>query len=279
MSDFLSNLVDRTLGRGSILQRRRPSRFEPKPVGPVVTPFTHSATKEMQEESAIVEAPAAEAKVEKSVLKRTRQIKQAVQSEHHEIVESAPDQKGVVSKKSAPRVVHRELETEPQPLQKSKNRKESPREAEPMIEKSLTQAPALSPAVRRAASDSTHLEKAHAPAAPLASRDSVGPLKPGQTLQKPVSVVRVTKEIEVQHKSQRPVRPAAPPMIRQAARQHLPVPAPAPDKSPAPPAIQVTIGRVEIRANQSATTPRGNVRSAPKVTLDDYLRMRNGGGR
>jgi hypothetical protein len=47
----------------------------------------------------------------------------------------------------------------------------------------------------------------------------------------------------------------------------------------APPAIHVTIGRVEIRATTPATPPRPRTDPRPAVTLADYLRQREGRGR
>jgi hypothetical protein len=47
-----------------------------------------------------------------------------------------------------------------------------------------------------------------------------------------------------------------------------------------PPAIHVTIGRVEVRAMMPAAQVKPPPeRSAPKMSLDDYLRSRNGGQR
>ena len=47
----------------------------------------------------------------------------------------------------------------------------------------------------------------------------------------------------------------------------------------APPAINVTIGRIEVRATTS-TTPISKPKSTPKtMSLDDYLRQRSGGGK
>lgn len=59
---------------------------------------------------------------------------------------------------------------------------------------------------------------------------------------------------------------------RDAARASAPV------VPTAPTVVHVTIGRVEVRAIQSASPPVIN-RSTPAVTtLDTYLRMRAGGG-
>ena len=53
---------------------------------------------------------------------------------------------------------------------------------------------------------------------------------------------------------------------------------PAPEPAPEPPSIQVTIGRIEIRATPGgeSTTPAAKP-TGPKLKLDDYLRARSGG--
>lgn len=49
---------------------------------------------------------------------------------------------------------------------------------------------------------------------------------------------------------------------------------------PAPPVIQVTIGRVEVRAVQSAVpAPKPSKPAPPKLSLDDYLQRREGSPR
>jgi hypothetical protein len=55
---------------------------------------------------------------------------------------------------------------------------------------------------------------------------------------------------------------------------------PLPPGEPAPtPTIQVTIGRIEVRATPAAAPPARKERSAPQVmSLDDYLHQRNQGG-
>jgi hypothetical protein len=55
------------------------------------------------------------------------------------------------------------------------------------------------------------------------------------------------------------------------------MPAPAPAAVPA--AINVTIGRIEIRATPAMSPPRRSAaRAGPQLSLEDYLRSRNGGG-
>lgn len=87
--------------------------------------------------------------------------------------------------------------------------------------------------------------------------------------------------------------PAPKPPIRKPGQPELtsstslqPVPAPFPDlrvQNPAPapaPTVNVTIGRIEIRAVPSAITPPRRPAPQPKLmSLDDYLQSRNNGGR
>ena len=81
---------------------------------------------------------------------------------------------------------------------------------------------------------------------------------------------------EVEH----PVRqPLATVVVRPQVREAPPaVPPDAPPDAPAP-MIQVTIGRVEVRATPALPAPKKQAARAPAVSLDAYLQRRNGGGR
>lgn len=89
------------------------------------------------------------------------------------------------------------------------------------------------------------------------------------------------------------VPPPTSPVVatRVAPKRHLNQTLPSPSKHLTPelteseraaatPAIHVTIGRVEVRAIQPPpATPRPARRSAPKLSLGDYLQQRSGGAR
>lgn len=62
--------------------------------------------------------------------------------------------------------------------------------------------------------------------------------------------------------------------VRSAALQAMPVPA-------APAAVQVSIGRVEIRgfAGAAAPAPARSAAAKPQLGLDEYLQQRHGNGR
>ena len=67
-----------------------------------------------------------------------------------------------------------------------------------------------------------------------------------------------------------------PPHGRRVARQSAARDAPRPSVESAP-TINVTIGRVEVRATQAPTpAPRRSEGAAPRMSLDDYLRRRSG---
>jgi hypothetical protein len=53
----------------------------------------------------------------------------------------------------------------------------------------------------------------------------------------------------------------------------------APPEPPAPPVIHVTIGRVEVRATPTPAAPRRAAHPTSTLSLEDYLRSRNGGRR
>ena len=71
-------------------------------------------------------------------------------------------------------------------------------------------------------------------------------------------------------------RPAAAPAV---VARPTPAPAPTAAAAPAPPVVQITIGRVELRAIVTPASPRAVPPPAPKLGLDEYLRQRTGGAR
>lgn len=79
--------------------------------------------------------------------------------------------------------------------------------------------------------------------------------------------------------TQRQSLDSTPPVI---PTQLVPLSAPAttaiPSIKPEPPTIRVTIGRIDVRAIASPTPPRQAPKpNIPKLSLEDYLKSRNGG--
>lgn len=93
------------------------------------------------------------------------------------------------------------------------------------------------------------------------------------------------RQREVEATSAKPIQPTAPPALLPVMRPPLPVvrsmrSMPVVGREPAPPAptIQVTIGRIEVRATPPTAAPARAARPAtPKLSLEDYLRSRSGG--
>ena len=69
--------------------------------------------------------------------------------------------------------------------------------------------------------------------------------------------------------------PPGPSVSRRESRATASMPHPVP-----PTTVHVSIGRIEIRATPTAAKPaRSQAPAGPRLSLDDYLRTRNGGGR
>jgi hypothetical protein len=123
------------------------------------------------------------------------------------------------------------------------------------------------PAPRTPAQPSSDAVVPHAPA----------PVPPAAEPPRPSVTAPVARQADPPRLQQ---RPAALGLSPQLARRTAPAAprAPMPVRG-APPPIEVTIGRVEIRAVAPAAPAPQRARAAgPRLTLDDYLRSRGGGG-
>lgn len=90
----------------------------------------------------------------------------------------------------------------------------------------------------------------------------------------PPVIERIVRQEAVPYQSTREPVPAAGPRRTRRAPDPLRPAAPAP-----PVSIEVTIGRVEVRAVAPPSPPKSHSarRPAPALSLDDYLKQRNGG--
>lgn len=111
--------------------------------------------------------------------------------------------------------------------------------------------------------------------------------KPPTERREPVVVERHTERVAGPSTSPAPARapaivrpsalPPTPPRLRPVTRQALPALRPTDSGTPT---VQVTIGRVEVSAVvPSPTVPAPRPAVGPKLTLEAYLRARNGGNR
>jgi hypothetical protein len=71
--------------------------------------------------------------------------------------------------------------------------------------------------------------------------------------------------------------PAAPVPAALLTRARLAAPGPA--APPTPPPLQISIGRIEVRAQPAAAEARRSIRPAPRLSLEDYLGYRREGVR
>lgn len=143
----------------------------------------------------------------------------------------------------------------------------------------------------RAALDPPH---AHAPSQVIeqaAARDHVrsAPVEPAPAHPRPVADLLAT----LLPRSVQPTQPVVVPAVprRDAATQLAPLTPlrespvkpltrrTAPEAAPALPTIQVTIGRIEVRAAAPDRPARPERSTAAVMSLDDYLRQRDGGRR
>jgi hypothetical protein len=67
------------------------------------------------------------------------------------------------------------------------------------------------------------------------------------------------------------------PQISPLPEHVTPAPSAMPESAPAP-TIQVTIGRVEVRATPATVSPRKPVAGPAVMSLEEYLRQRSAGG-
>jgi len=245
MSDFFSNLVDRAAGRAPAIDRRVAPRYE--------LPRGRSSAPE-----SIAQDPAIQPAIEE-IFQETRELGVApTRPKAIEPKEAAPVRESKIAKPSAPDkpAQAREPRVEPKPSEPVRAIAKVERIVEPA-------APRMNPGKPQAVE--LAVERKSSPSTP---RDTG----------KPSQVVKT-----------RAAAPAVEPQnrIAPAAARSVPAPAIQPKVTPrAPqvmvqrerslaPTIQVTIGRIEVRAGGSASAASAVSRPAgPKLSLEDYLKNR-----
>jgi hypothetical protein len=300
LSDFLAILVDRLLDPGPILQRRRPALFEPVPDATLTAPRGFGTEPILTEEQTVVERDSSAARVESPTI-NARPLRPPPSPSSEELAPSqersrqkprhrAPDIES--SPQSTRQNVHGETSVavpviEPQvrlitlqPSQSSMPQRVGnleeviagpPRRIDTIVERRIERevinermkaAPTFDQApmvVRPSPNGSRQSAGAHegeSPRLPLKATSEVKPRQQEGTI-RPLT-----------HKKPTPPRVSAPVM-------RVPRPEPARTPSQAPPSIQVTIGRVEVRAtHQTTSRPQAGRSAGPKLSLEAYLRSR-----
>ena len=291
MTDFLSGLLDRTLGRALVLQRRRPTLFEPTNDAPGLSRMSSASLWQGAEEedhdleSFDVPQPRRRVAPQPRPSTPSRQPPAA----EHPVPEIARRPKFVAPATSSP---GRQADREPQEIaappplpernSKANRSKEPARASGPSVEKILEKPGpttiALAPRLV-ARSEPPIVAPARVeplPAARLVQPDRQDPA--GETKPHRADPPKGEAGGSLVQLSRSMVREYGPPHPHPAISR--PQHANAREAAPAPPTIHVTIGRIEVRATPAATPPPRDARRAgPKLNLEDYLRTRGGGSK
>ena len=237
MSDFLSNLIERALGRAPVLERRRPAIFEPAWAGEEFHLLDRSE-EEPREAASFPELP-----------RRT----------------PAPGPE-------RPASLAREKETVRPIIPRAVRLTE-----EQSIEAVKTSAPLGSP-------NESREENAKPPEADRRTTPAPAPLRVVERVLEREIVARPSPARPTSHERATVLTPVSSlrPAARESQREILPIQkteAPAAGAS-VPPPIQITIGRLEIRASTPAPSPAPRRRIvAPRLSLDAYLQARSRGNK
>ncbi|BBL72824.1 hypothetical protein [Methylogaea oryzae] len=280
MSDFFSHLLDCAQERAPTLQRRRPSLFEPRqdagwnasPWGGTQLPDGEDA--QAQPLGFAEPQPPAASALSQPVAAQPAQAPQP----------SAPRQEAMSH------VIRRQIDTDNRgavgnaaPQTVAANPPALLRVVETRVEHTVERLQPINPF----AAQERQVEKA-APASVAAPTSAAKP-SAVPTVQVDASIGAPSGARPSQPegdgtegKATPPPFAPSPPQPRRAAlsspqRRQSPPERPA---ASAPPTIQVTIGRVEIRATAGKPAAAPTARpAAPKLSLEDYLKSRSGGGR
>lgn len=264
MTDFLSRLLGKAQGDLPVLQRRRPSLFEAIPrsqqfVGGRGPTPAQSAVEESSLESAITgeESKAPRVTARPAAVPPEKEVRRAP-----ELLGPIVPGKAVPSRFTPPLVTPADSAT-PGRLrsrEESRNPEGEPQKTRPRsaAKASVPEAsPTLPPPVlHRARREVTRHSLDPSPPAPFPD-DGTPPASRfgGSTAQLLASPARIVMG---------PVSPPSPGF---------------PATPPAEPTIQVTIGRIEVRAVTPGSRPKSAASAAPRLSLEDYLRSRGGGTR
>ncbi|WP_263381634.1 hypothetical protein [Granulicella arctica] len=270
--DFLSGLIGRAFEQTPVLEKRRRSLFEPDSAGARLSGAwmesaqeagaeEHPAEREPQEiyaERALKshegnESGAAAVNPAQPSVQRSERPRPSARVERQEVAVERPAPGALQPSVPAPRsqpvpaLVERRVEHRVERQRTLVERHETRVEQQPKVP-----GPAKMPELMRAkATEARFSQEKPQTDATRAPRDTASPAPPKRAMQPAPPA---------------PQAPRVPPRSRA-------VPA---ETTPALPNIQVTIGRIELRAPQSAPKPAVSRAAAPKLGLDDYLRQRGG---
>lgn len=262
MSDFLGTLVARSLSAPlalPVVQPRLPSRFEPDGVGAGAT----FAEREVEADPRVAREPVA-AHAQPTVAHAAPRPRP--QPAETELPATRREARPFGDDAALPRVrssVERDEGETPRPTRPASTPPVVTPAPRPTPRVPPNEAPVATAPRREAASDAT-------PATPrqietrtvVVEREHAERRAPKADAARPARVV--------------PVVTLAPPAARSEPTAAVPSPAAAAETAPV---IQVTIGRIEVRARETRAAPRERAAAGPLTSLEDYLaRRRRGGG-
>jgi hypothetical protein len=301
MSDFLSGLLDRTLDRAPVLDRRRPSLFEPAP---------ETARLEALSLASLWAGGKKEAEVEQETFQMSERepfhLRPPAPQRNRE---AAPMSPGFEKRNSEPlrpvktitdaghsetggnRAVSQDITALPQEQRTSRDAPPAtvPQEIKAVLKSVKNPAMDVGATPQVISSRRAEPKKNAEPkddSSPLASavKASVTPkIRLNQTSETD-GQPKATLRREAEQFAIKPAKPAVQPEFPSPTRTALtwvrPQPKIAREAPHTPPTIQVVIGRVEVRSTPlTAAHARPSRAAAPKLNLDDYLRSRGGGTR
>ena len=297
MTDLFASLVDRALDRMPVLQRRQPTLFEPVATAAFSEKSKPGNVSTLDEQEMLVEsspraqeqrhfnrntAPQPSSRLEESETE-TIEAPRARPRRVHESRQPQTDQDNDRSQPAALSSV-KEQAIRPQappshegPVEVAKHKDLAimpPREIETIVERRVERE-----IVKEHSTDKPAIKEVQTLSAPqsqskpVRANHDVEPSQPSKAESKPVTPKEQTiLKPSIQNK---PAPPTPTPRIVQAASRFKPN-----DNTPAPatPIINVTIGRVEVRAtSQTPPKPQRVQPAGPKTSLEDYLRSRGKG--
>lgn len=284
MSPFLSGLIERASGAAPMLERRTRSLFEPEP-GAAATPVSTA-----MESSETVESPP-------PLLSPATRSNQAVPAVPTPAARAAaentgPDPAPPRRRRAAPAIEAAAVGSEPAPVPLPPPALK-PATLRTRFEPRADAAPLEHPPAAVAAPPVTSVLKAKPMAAPAVVEPHTPVEKPALRREprkpeagedpslrlraltrprpEPAALPQTAHPVP---ESQRAVAPSV--LLARVAQRSLPQAEPANQ----PPPVHISIGRVEVRAASGAPErSRERKPGGPRLSLDDYLRGRNGGGR
>jgi hypothetical protein len=293
MSDYLSNLVDRSLDRADVIQPRLPSLFEP--VQSIGSPIS-GLWQEAEPMAEAIEQSIPEARNQRSVARQQSPISRIFDRVIHrrsaeaEVNLDRPSRSTQTTEIEMSQPQFKSLSESPppasvdlvEPIISTNTPVIQPRFSQPQLTEQQIAAGSLagenpevvssSPIDRERQIDRTIDNPDRSPVlnpAPISARDRTDRVQESSLTATPnQNSPRLGQSKENTAMEQ----------IRSVIQAIQPEVVSTPDRSSVP-TIQVTIGRIEVRATTAPTTPAANqARSKPPVmSLDEYLNQRGGG--